>query len=83
MKRVADMRKALMTIELEYDADIMHGDDQESVDWFYSEILSEEKGMLILHSNEIGDVIGTVRVLSAALLPDSDPPIKGGVTDKE
>lgn len=77
------MRRALMTIELEYDAAIAHGDDQESIDWFYSEILSEEKGMLILHSNEIGDAIGTVRVLSATLLPDSDPPLKGSVTDKE
>ena len=58
------MAKILMTVELEYDADVMHGDDEESIAWFFDEILSEEKGLLLLHSNELGDTIGTIRVLS-------------------
>jgi hypothetical protein len=59
------MAKVLMTVELDYDADIAHGDDPEATAWFFGEILSEEKGLLLLHSNEIGDCIGKVRVLSA------------------
>ena len=58
------MAKVLMKVELEYDADIMHGDDVESKAWFFGEILNEEKGLLLLHSNEIGECIGKVRVIS-------------------
>lgn len=54
------MSKLIMTIELNYDADLMHGDDKESIDWFYN-LLKNDK--LILHSNEIGDEVGTVKVL--------------------
>lgn len=59
------MSKAILVIELEYDGDVTHGDDQESILWFYSDILSDDKGELILHSNEIGDTVGHVRVLFA------------------
>lgn len=58
------MAKVLMKVELEYDADIMHGDDVEAKAWFFGEILNEEKGLLLLHSNEIGECIGKVRVIS-------------------
>ena len=44
----------------------MHGDDEEGKAWFFEEILSEEKGLLLLHSNEIGATVGKIRVLSAA-----------------
>ena len=60
------MAKVLMTVELEYDADVVHGDDEEGKAWFFEEILSEEKGLLLLHSNEIGYTVGKIRVLSAA-----------------
>jgi hypothetical protein len=42
------MAKVLMTVELDYDADIAHGDDPEATAWFFGEILSEEKGFTIL-----------------------------------
>ena len=58
--------KVLMTVELEYDADVVHGDGEEGNAWFFEEILSEEKGLLLLHSNEIGATVGKIRVLSAA-----------------
>ena len=58
--------KVLMTVELEYDADVVHRDDEEGKAWFFEEILSEEKGLLLLHSNEIGATVGKIRVLSAA-----------------
>ena len=54
------MTKLKMTVELTYNADLMHGDDTESINWFHNLLKNDE---LILHSNEIGDEIGTVRVL--------------------
>ena len=52
-----------MIIELEYDDELMHGTDQESMDWFYEYILLGKKGLLLLHSNEIGDELGKVEGL--------------------
>lgn len=53
-----------LEIELTYEAYLMHGDDKESIDWFYNDILkSKRRNDLILHSNEIGDEIGTVKVI--------------------
>ncbi len=46
--------------KLTYDDEIMHGDDQESIEWFTKNILFGED--LILHSNEIGDSIGTIKI---------------------
>ena len=52
--------KRLLVIELEYDAELMHDDgrDKEALDWFENDVLGNE---MILHSNEIGDSIGTCR----------------------
>ncbi len=58
--------KVQMLIELDYDADLMHGGDQESKAWFRNEIMGGKRGQLILHSNEIGDEIGEVRVITAS-----------------
>jgi len=48
-----------LEIELTYDRDTMHGDDEESKRWF-SEILLNTP--LFLHSNEIGDSVGNVKI---------------------
>ena len=53
------MRKIKMIIELTYDAEMMHGNDPEAIEWFEKEILG---GELILHSNELGDEVGKVRI---------------------
>jgi len=53
-------KKIKLVIELEYDAHIMHGEDPDGVKWFDSILYG---GGLVLHSNEIGDEIGTVRVI--------------------
>ena len=55
------MTKIKMIIELEYDDQITHGSEQESIDWFYNDILIGKKGSLLLHSNEIGDNVGKVK----------------------
>lgn len=62
------MARLNLHIELEYDADLMHsGDnDKEAKAWFLREILSDD-GSLVLHSNEVGDSLGTVKVLSVEI----------------
>lgn len=54
-----------MIVELEYDDVVHHGDDEESFYCFYDGILKQELGddLLILHSNYIGDEIGTIKVI--------------------
>lgn len=54
------MKKIKMIIELEYDDEIMHGTEQDAIDWFNNGILLGKEGLLLLHSNEIGDHIGSV-----------------------
>lgn len=53
-------------VELTYDPDLAHGDDLEAIEWFFSEILMRNgiDNDLILHCNEIGDEIGTIKVIS-------------------
>ncbi len=64
-KQTTKKGKVSLLVELTYDADVMHGDDTESIDWFYKDILgSKRKNDLVLHSNEIGDEIGTIKVIS-------------------
>jgi len=57
------MKAIRLNIELEYDDAVMHGNDQTAIDWFYEEVLGGSNGLLILHSNEIGDTVGKVTVL--------------------
>ena len=54
-----------MLISLTYDEETMHNGDKdtEAKNWFFNDILVESKERLILHSNEIGDEIGDVKVL--------------------
>jgi len=58
------MKKIRLEIELEYDDDIMHADDEDGWRWFREDVLGgtgDER--LILHSNCVGDEVGTVTVL--------------------
>lgn len=54
--------KVRLEIELDYDAEIMHGNTADGISWFNS-ILFDPGEDLILHSNELGDEIGTVKIL--------------------
>ena len=56
--------KIRLEIELEYDPATTHGEDQAAIDWFKRDVLCypTPDGSLILHSNEIGDTVGSVRV---------------------
>lgn len=53
------------------DPDSMYGGelDQEGKDWFFNCILTGRAGELVLHSNEIGDSIGQISVVSVEELP--------------
>lgn len=53
-----------MVIEVDYNADTMYGNDADAKEWFFSSVLTS--GDLLLHSNEIGDTIGEVRVLECS-----------------
>jgi hypothetical protein len=64
MSNAQEVRRVTLTIELEYDVKIIHGCDEQAKTWFFNEILSGVKGDLALHSNDIGDFIGTVKVLA-------------------
>ena len=54
------MKTIRLLIDLTYDDEIMHGDDEGAIAWFREQVL---KGELLLHSNVIGDEVGEVRVL--------------------
>jgi hypothetical protein len=54
------MKKINFEVTLTYDDKLMHGKDKEAINWFYKDILL--KDILILHSNEIGDEIGIIKI---------------------
>ena len=62
------MRLKLL-IELDYDEAIMHSGDEDpdGKEWFFAMLENDD---LLLHSNEIGDTIGTVKVLEVNTCDD-------------
>ena len=54
------MKTIHLLISLTYDDEIMYS-DEESERWFFDDILM--RNSLFLHSNELGDVVGEVKVL--------------------
>jgi hypothetical protein len=68
--------KIVIEAELEFDASLMYGDDVEGRRWFFEDILGDKSG-LILHSNEIGDEIGVLRILRVTPRPETAPGADG------
>lgn len=64
--------KLRLEIELTYDAGLMHGNDKAAIDWFFNDILRRKP--LTLHSDEIGDEVGSVVVLSVKA-PSVEPKV--------
>jgi hypothetical protein len=62
--------KLKLTIELDYNAELYHQDDPDAIEWFFRDILIED--LLMLYSNCIGDMIGTVKVLEIQKEENSD-----------
>ena len=60
------MKTIHLLISLTYDDEIMHDDDEEGRQWFINDVL---EGGLFLHSNELGDVVGEVKVLPMLGVP--------------
>jgi acetylglutamate kinase len=58
-------KRVTMLVEVEVDELAFDAEDQSSVDWFANDVLmnNTEDGALYLHSNEVGDTVGRVRVL--------------------
>ena len=61
------MKTERLMIELEYDDDLVHSNEPEAVEWFWLDVMG---GDLVLHSNEIGDEVGRVKVLKRLRSPD-------------
>ena len=60
------MKTVRLSIELTYDDLTMHScdEDQDAKDWFYDHVIAPSNDHLHLHCNDIGDTIGSVRVVS-------------------
>jgi len=65
------MKKMRLEVELEYDDDMMHGNNSENFKWFIQEVIRGPH--LILHDNEVGDTIGTIKVQTVTLIGDGWP----------
>ncbi len=68
--------KVKMLIEVDCEDCAFSLDDSDSVHWFSQEILmnNTEDGALYLHSNEIGETVGRVRVLVVHDWPPNNTP---------
>jgi len=56
------MKTLKLEIELTYDDMLIHGDDEEERVCFFNDVLMNPQD-LVLFSNEIGDVVGDVKVV--------------------
>jgi len=54
------MSKLVMVVTLEYDADIMHGDDKESKEWFFDQITGGDTHLFV--GGDLGDMVGKIDV---------------------
>ena len=63
------MKSLKLEIELTYDDEAMYVDDKEGREWFLNDVLMDPEG-LTLFSNEIGDVVGDVKVVR--IIEDED-----------
>ena len=61
------MKTIRLLVDLEYDDESIHGgdNDKDAKFWFVNNVLYGER-WLILHSNEIGDEVGTVKVKASS-----------------
>lgn len=55
------MRTVRLICDLTFDQELFYGNSKSERDWFYSHVLKND---LILHSNDIGDSIGELKVIS-------------------
>ncbi len=61
------MKEVRLLVEVEVDDTLYpcsEDSDPEELDWFYNELMLGEGGLLLLHSNEVGDGVGKVTVLA-------------------
>ena len=72
--------KVKMLIEVDCENMAFSLDDPDSVQWFGQDVLMNqtEDGALYLHSNEVGDTVGRVRVL----VVHDWPPVRGWLCSK-
>ena len=59
------MARIRFTVELDYDAEMMHGgdQDQEAREWFFNQVLGGPD-LALVDLGDVGDELGRVRVVS-------------------
>lgn len=60
MKINKNLKTLRMNVELTYDADMMHGDGQPEIDWFFNNVILGDN--LSLFDKEESDFIGDIKV---------------------
>lgn len=63
------MARLRLTIELEYDAEMMHGYDPDSINWFMDDILGGDH-LSLRDSGDLGDEVGQVRVVGPIVIAE-------------
>jgi hypothetical protein len=56
------MKTIRLTVDLTYDQEVMHGDEDEAISWFNSILAG--KDLMLGDFGELGDMIGSVQVVS-------------------
>ena len=51
-----------LVVDLTYDADAMHGDDKDDVEWFYNILFGDD--LQLGDFGELGDMIGPAKVIA-------------------
>jgi hypothetical protein len=57
-----------LVIDLTYDADLIHGNDEESIDWFNRMLFGDD--LQLGDFGDLGDMIGSVKVIKKELNND-------------
>ena len=60
---MADMRTIEVRALLTYDADVMHGDDPEALDWFREMLFGDD--LQLGDFGDLGDMIGSVKIIES------------------
>ena len=59
-----------LTVDLTYNPDTMHGDDEDSIEWFNSMLFGDD--LQLVDFGDLGDMIGAVKVVADRIEYASD-----------
>jgi hypothetical protein len=56
------MKTLKMTVELTYDDELMHSNDEEAENWFFNDILGGNN-LILMDRGDLGDDLGDIKIL--------------------